>query len=497
MESKCQKINYYSAYGQRDNGPSTTGIIGGDGSEMLSQNNMFNGYTKEQALQMGGDTKNPARDDNSYISGDLNATPVAINFSSKKNSSWNPSQSNYGYRLLDAYNSNNTDTKTFCTKYAGCFNSQNDIKYVTDSDFSGWSKTYYTSPFLKHVDFAWDIATLTNGATFKIKNSNSGLYIQVAGGSAENGTNVQQWGTSDDGTVHDIWKVIEADKGYYYLISGVGDGGTFALDVHGKSNQNGANVEINKYEAGSLSQQFKLTQNGDGSYIIKTRISDSNSAVEISYAGVQSGDNVQKWQLNGNACQNWIFEPVKNPCRINSEVVYEIENLNSGKVMDIADGKLEENANVQQKTSNHLKTQQWMFQQFDNIGNYYYIRSAADKGFALKPSSGDNGGNIMIVPFNNKDSGMLFLFSKNPDGTYFIMDRLSKEELLLEVANAGGDDGNNVQHWVPTNHACQKWKLNIVTETKLKASKNPNSLNIVKTKTFKDKGFVHTVVFVK
>ena len=172
--------------------------------------------------------------------------------------------------------------------------------------------------------------------------------------------------------------------------------------------------------------------------------------------------------------------------------------------MDITDGKLEENANVQQKASSHLKTQQWVLQQFDNIGNYYYIRSAADNGFVLKPSSGENGGNIMIVPFNNKDSGMLFLFSKNPDGTYFIMDRLSKEELLLEVTNAGEDDGDNVQHWVPTNHDCQKWKLNIVTEeknsdeeTKLKTAKNSINFNIVKTETYKDKEFVHTVVFVK
>jgi len=59
--------NYYQAYGERDNGGATTGIIGGDGSEMLSQNNMFNGYSKGQALMMGGDTTNPARDDNSYF----------------------------------------------------------------------------------------------------------------------------------------------------------------------------------------------------------------------------------------------------------------------------------------------------------------------------------------------------------------------------------------------------------------------------------------------
>ncbi len=59
--------NYYQAYGEKDNGGATKGIIGGDGSEMLSQNNMFNGYSKGQALMMGGDTTNPARDDNSYF----------------------------------------------------------------------------------------------------------------------------------------------------------------------------------------------------------------------------------------------------------------------------------------------------------------------------------------------------------------------------------------------------------------------------------------------
>ena len=36
---------------------------------------MFNGHTKTQALTIGGDTTNPCRDYNSYISTDLNGTP--------------------------------------------------------------------------------------------------------------------------------------------------------------------------------------------------------------------------------------------------------------------------------------------------------------------------------------------------------------------------------------------------------------------------------------
>ncbi len=104
---------------------------------MLSQNNMFNGYIKGQALIMGIDTKNPARDDNSYISTDPNGTQEKLIFLLKKSSTWYPNKSNYCYRLLDGYNNKNTDTKSFCIKYAECFNSQVGIKYITDRDFSG------------------------------------------------------------------------------------------------------------------------------------------------------------------------------------------------------------------------------------------------------------------------------------------------------------------------------------------------------------------------
>ena len=490
--------NYYSAYGQNNNGNSTTGIIGGDGSEMLSQNNMFNGYTKGQALTMGGDTKNPARDDNSYFSTELNGTPTKINFTSKKNSSWNPNKTNYGYKLLDAYNTSNTDTKAFCIKYAGCFNSQNDIKYVTDSDFAKWIKTDYSSPFTKHVDLdGGSIASFKNGTTFKIKNVNSGLYMQVAGGTAENGTNVQQWGTNDT-SIHDIWKTIEAGNGYYYLISAVGDGGSFALDVESKGTANGTNIEIYKYNPSSLNQQYLITQNGDGSYIIKTRITNNNSCVEIKDAGNQSGDNVQQWALNGHPCQNWIFEPVANPgCEMDINSIYEFENVNSGLVMDIAGGKMEENSNVQQWATSHFKSQQWILKPFSLGGNYYYIHSYNDEGFVLKTSTSTNGGNILIAPYSNKDSSMLFKFSKNPDGNYYIMTRASRDTCLVEIINAGTANGMNVQQYEPTNHACQKWKLNKYSkEEEINNEENLN-LCVIRTKTYKSNDCVHTVVFVK
>ena len=331
--------NYYQAYGQKNNGSATTGIIGGDGSEMLSQNNMFNGYTKQQALMMGGNTNDPCRDDNSYFSADLNGTPTKINFAPKKKSTWNPNNSNYGYRLLDGFNNNGTDTKTFCIKYAGCFDSQNGIKYITDSDFAKWTQTIYPNPFLNHVDFNDSSSSgtnpspsgLVNGGTYRIKNVNSNLYMQVEGAKESNGTNVQQWGTTGD-TVHDVWKLVDAGSGYYYLVSQIGDGKTYYLNVAGNSPNNMANIEIYQSTGGD-SQKFLITQNLDGSYIIKTKVSNDKSAVEIANAGKGSGDNVQQWVLNDYPNQNWIFESVNMNVKLRSRNITISENSNRKEIV--------------------------------------------------------------------------------------------------------------------------------------------------------------------
>ncbi len=454
--------NYYSAYGKNSNGSGTSGIIGGDGSDFVSENNYFNGYTLQQALMMGGGS-DPCRDSNSYLSETLNGTPSKISFSPKTTSTWYPNKSNYGYELLDAYNTKNTDTKAFCTAYSGDCTKASQMKYITDSDFSGWISTKYESPFLKKVDFgSATAAVFNNGSTYRIKNVNSGLYMQVAGAKAENGTNIQQWGTAD-GVTHDIWKFVDEGDGYYSLISAVGDGGTYALDIAGKKTANGTNVDLYQYNGGD-NQKFMLTKNADGSYKIRTKISGNKSAVEIANAGTGSGDNVQQWEINGANCQDWILEAVANPgCKMDTSVLYEFQNVNSGMVMDIEAGKMEENTNVQQWSTGHFNSQKWTLQPFSGGGNYYYIRSAADSNYVLKAMSGSNGGNIAIVPYSTKDSMMLFKFSKNPDGSYQIMTRASKDACLVEIGSASKNSGANVQQWECTNNDCQKWEA--MTET--------------------------------
>jgi pectin lyase len=49
---------------------------------------------------------------------------------------------------------------------------------------------------------------------------------------------------------------------------------------------------------------------------------------------------------------------------------------------------------------------------------------------------------------------MLFKFSKNPDGTYMIFPRVSRDACCIEVANGSVAEGANVQIFGPTNHPC-------------------------------------------
>ena len=177
---------------------------------------------------------------------------------------------------------------------------------------------------------------------------------------------------------------------------------------------------------------------------------------------------------------------------MNTEKIYEFENVNSKLVMDIVDGKVEENSNVQQSSSTHSSTQKWILKPFSLGGNYYYIHSLNNTNFVLKSNSGANGGNICIVPFSTTDSSMLFKFSKNPDGSYMIMSRASKENCYVEVANANTKSGANIQQWEATNHSCQNWKLNEVNEDNTSLS-----LSIVKTEVYKNDDCMHTVVYVK
>lgn len=197
------------------------------------------------------------------------------------------------------------------------------------------------------------------------------------------------------------------------------------------------------------------------------RIRNVNSGLYLQVAGAaaKNGTNVQQWEVNGANCQNWILEPTTDPgCSMNTDVIYTFENAGSGLVMDITDGKMTDNTNVQQWSSNGLNCQKWTLRAFGS-GNYYWIRSQQDSHYALKAEGSKNGGNLAIAAWSNKDSTQLFRFTKNLDGSYSILTHASGDSCYVEVADASTANGANVQQWEPTGSSCQKWQTKTETTT--------------------------------
>ncbi len=147
-------------------------------------------------------------------------------------------------------------------------------------------------------------AVIDTTHTYKIKNQNSGLYLEAADGVAANGTNVQQ-GTT--GAMN--WTFEDAGEGYYRVYSELGDGRTYLLDLDYGKVDNGTNIGI-WGDTASDAQLFKLVANGDGSYTICTKATGDASALGVTAASKDEGANVIQWACDGTSNQNWILEIV-------------------------------------------------------------------------------------------------------------------------------------------------------------------------------------------
>ena len=300
------------------NDSGTAQIIAGEGSTIFSENCLFKAVSGKEVV-VDGNAK--YRESGNYTASSTSATPTAYSFkSSYTKTSWNPATENYGYELIATTGNSNYNVESFCNSYSGSFGSYAQIKYITDSGVSKYVKTKYSSPILKSISVGsnsnssstQDTSSTTSMDTSKkymIKNVNSGLYLDVEGGKAEEGTNVQQWGASGAAS-YNTWTLKHATGDYYYIYSCVGDGKTYMLDVENGSKANGTNIQIAK-KNGWSTQFFKFVDNGDGSYTITTRATKDASCIEIVNGATGAGSNVQQYQLNGYNCQKWILEAVE------------------------------------------------------------------------------------------------------------------------------------------------------------------------------------------
>ena len=236
-------------------------------------------------------------------------------------------------------------------------------------------------------------------------------------------------------------------------------------------------------KSAAVDKPCKINLNADGTvsgfFTGTWKVTEGTPYLTFSYGGVdykgafivqadESSSQTMKMTFTATANNSCIWgskvapynaadDMVKEGVKMDTDVIYTFKNLNSLLVMDIKDGKIENDVNIQQWESNGFDCQQWILKPVSDNDNYYYICSARDDNFALKSNGSSNGGNISLAPLTKGDNSMQFKFTENLDGSYSIMTRSSNDSKLVEVANASIKQGENIQQWEPNGNNCQKW----------------------------------------
>ena len=310
---------------------------------------------------------------------------------------------------------------------------------------------------------------IIDGQVYTFKNVNSGLYLSVEGAAAANGANVEQ-GNANGKQVQ--FKAVSAGDGYFYLVSQLGDGKTYALDVNGRHTEDETNIEIYEFNKGE-NQKFRIDKNSDGTYSILTKITNGNSALDVNGKSTNAGANVQQYTYKGSTNQKWYAEAVKqnnndnpqNPQNppvvqtsdITDGQIYTIKNLNSGLYLSVKGSNAGNGVNVEQAAANGAQNK---FKAVAAGDGYFYLVSQLGDGnsYALDVNGRktEDGTNIEIYTFN-KGENQKFKFVKNSDGTYSILTKITDGKSALDVNGQSRDAGANIQQYTYNGGNNQKW----------------------------------------
>ena len=280
------------------------------------------------------------------------------------------------------------------------------------------------------------VTSLLPEGFFTISNSaSSSAVLDVAGGSAADGANVQLYGSNKSlAQKWKITKVTERDNTYTIesLVSGkvltadeddnvcvrsqtnddfqlwtarINNGCAVltnvatgkVLDAAGGLTSNGTNIGMYASN-GTAAQSFKLSTCllvDSGTYTIVVA-SDRSKALDVAGGSRSNGANVQLWSSNGSGAQKWNVSA-------NSDGTVSIQNCRSKKYLDVLNAQGVSGTNVQQWQGNGSSAQRW---RVDYVGGgSFVIRSVLNETLVLDVSGGAFGDGANIQIYNSNNSG--------------------------------------------------------------------------------------------
>ena len=312
-----------------------------------------------------------------------------------------------------------------------------------------------------------------SGEGFAIKNAANGLYLSFESGVAVTSTDAVTWTLTQ--TKGFTW--TQADVDAFAAAQGLQiPDGTYALgmdssprsvvDVSGGSASNGANIQI--YASNNTAAQRWVIKNtldshGRPTGYVTIAHAGTSSALDVTGGGKTSGTNVQQYAVNGTAAQRWI--PVK---QTNGSFVF-YSGLGRNLVLDVSGGSVSNGANVQIWTANGSVAQRFIAIDANPhvtagtqsvADGMYQINSVSDSSKCLDVTGGSvsNGARIQTYAINGTMAQCFKLSYDSATGFYSI--RSAKSTKGLDLDNGDIFPGAKVQQWdFPGLGLNQHWRI--------------------------------------
>ncbi|MDO4803758.1 MAG: RICIN domain-containing protein [Lachnospiraceae bacterium] len=257
---------------------------------------------------------------------------------------------------------------------------------------------------------AFEVVPSGNGL-YKIRNVNSGKYLASSNGTGWSANVVQK--TANNSDKSQLWYILK-DPETNKLVIRPSNAHHAVLSTESNGYKSGTNVSDANFVAGS-GQYWKLSKitvyeknrmfkPASGTYYIYPAAA-SAKAVSVASGKLDNSANVQLTTKADSNAMKWGLYP-------NGDGTYVIQNVKSGKVLDILGANFTSGTNVQQYTGNKTKAQQWVFRYTGDKNGSFYIVSA-DSKLVLDISGARfvTGSNIWIYSKNNT-SAQKYLLAK-------------------------------------------------------------------------------------
>ena len=335
---------------------------------------------------------------------------------------------------------------------------------IAASNPAGYIHIKDITPSGKPMTSGYD-AVLPDGDYQILCAANTDYYLDIDGsGSEPNGANVKLYNPASDSLPScDIW-TITYSNGFYKIKQ---KGGNQCLDVSGGSALRGTNVQVWP-DNGLDPQKWAISKFSNGvGYRLQSKC--SGYSLDVENGTMARNTNVRQWEGNDSNAQRWLFVPYEPAKTVANGRYVLVSAIDPSIVLDISGdtGKVNDGTNVQVWSDTCPSKYNSIDVKYLDHGYYSLIHHASGKSLEVKDSSVANNANIQISTSTGA-MNQRWAIMKNGSG-YMLVSR--KSGLIADVYNGLIDNGTNVQQHYYNGSTAQTWKF-VKAEYKVKYDAN-------------------------